>query len=293
MPTRRNISLNAIRVFATVAQNQSIAQAALVLGVTPSAVSHQVKNLETDLATPLFLRSSNAIRLTPAGQRLLQDVLPGLNILQHATDALIGDENEITIRVSSTFAVRWLIPALERFKERHRYARVRIETNRVEEVQLGPSVDLAITYRRAGDVSGDGEKILTDFSRPVLTPAVLRAVNYRSRQDTLKIPAISCTGNDWDWQCWAAHHGLPFSGMTFADRFDIDDAALHAAAAGLGMVLSPAFMTKTEIDAGTLITLPDVDPVEMGAYYLLQGPRRGGVVRKFRTWLMAELASLT
>lgn len=289
MQSHRNISLNAIRVFATVAENQSISRAADVLRVTPSAVSHQVKNLEADLGAALFERKSNAISLTATGQAFLDDVLPGLRILAQATDALTGDANELTIRVSSTLAVRWLIPALERFRDRHPNAHVRFETSRTEQVQVGPSVDLAITYCTIGDTPGKGERILTDFSRPVLAPSLLASVGFKTPTDALKIPAITCTTGNWDWRLWTKHFGLAFEDMSFAGHFDIDDAALHGATAGLGMVLAPEFMTRAEIAAGTLVELPGFEPIEMGTYHLLHGPRTGGVVRDFRRWLMSEL----
>ncbi|MBL4768528.1 MAG: LysR family transcriptional regulator [Rhodobacteraceae bacterium] len=290
MQNHRNISLNAIRIFATVAENQSISRAADVLHVTPSAVSHQVKNLEADLGAALFARKSNAISLTTIGRAFLDDVVPGLRILAQATDALTGDTNELTIRVSSTLAVRWLIPALERFRDRYPTARVRFETSRTEQIQVGPSVDLAITYYAIGTASDKGERILTDFSRPVLAPSLLQSVGFNTPADALKIPAITCTTNNWDWRLWTKQFGLAYESMAFAGHFDIDDAALHGATAGLGMVLAPEFMTRAEIAAGTLVELPGFEPVEMGAYHLLNGPRNGGVVRDFRRWLMSELA---
>lgn len=290
MQDHRKISLNAIRVFATVAENQSISRAADALHVTPSAVSHQIKNLEADLGAALFERKSNAIHLTTTGRAFLEDVLPGLRILAQATDAIAGDANELTIRVSSTLAVRWLIPALERFRDRHPNARVRFETSRTEQVQVGPSVDLAITYCAIGDAPGKGVRILTDFSRPVLAPALLANIGFNVPADALKIPAITCTTDNWDWRLWTKRFGLVFEDIRFGGHFDIDDAALHGATAGLGMVMAPEFMTRAEIAAGTLVELPGFESIEMGAYHLLQGPRTGGVVRDFRRWLMSELA---
>lgn len=224
------------------------------------------------------------------GRAFLADVAPGLRILAQATNALTGDTNELTIRVSSTLAVRWLIPALERFRSRHPNAHVGLETSHTKQVQVGPSVDLAITYCAIGDAPGNGGRILTDFSRPVLAPALLASVDFNTPVDALKIPAISCTTDNWDWRLWTQYFGLAFEGMRFAGHFDIDDAALHGATAGLGMVLAPEFMTRAEIAAGTLVELPGFEPIEMGAYHLLHGPRTGGVVRDFRRWLMSELA---
>ncbi|PCJ86203.1 MAG: transcriptional regulator [Hyphomicrobiales bacterium] len=293
------ISLNAIRVFATAARHQSIAGAASVLGVTPSAVSHQIKNLEAALATALFVRSNNTITLTPVGQRYLDDISPALKMLEQASNALTRNANELTVRVSATLAVRWLIPALEGFKKQYPDARIRIETGYYDEARLGQAIDMAITYRRNGDemIEGGspgksmGEKILSDFSRPVLSPALLQQSGYLSRKDMALVPAIICTENNWDWQQWARHFDVPIADMQFTDQFDMDDAALHAATAGLGMVLAPSLMTMTEINAGLLVVLPDVEPLELGAFYLISGPRTNGIIKSFRKWLLSELAA--
>lgn len=287
------ISLNAIRIFATVTKEQSIAGAATVLGVTPSAVSHQVKNLEIALATALFKRSNNAIALTRAGIQFLDDVTPGLRMLEQASAVLLREANEITVRVSATLAVRWLVPALQRFKELYPNARVRIETSFIEETHPGPSVDMVITYRRLGNAPSEGEKILTDFSRPVLAPNLLQNSGYKNREDITSIPAIICTDNNWDWQLWSDHFEVPINKMSFTDQFDMDDTALHAAIAGLGMVLAPSLMTMSELKVGSLVTLPDVEPIELGAFYLLQGPRTNAMTRAFRKWLLSELAAVS
>ena len=137
MQRHTKISLNAIRVFMIVARHQSIARAANELGVTPSAVSHQIKNLEMMLATPLFVLGNNAIALTSTGRHFLDEVLPGLRVIEQAVDNLVRDANEITVRVSATLAVRWLIPALDGFKEQCPEARIRIETSLLDGDQLG------------------------------------------------------------------------------------------------------------------------------------------------------------
>ena len=71
-----------------------------------------------------------------------------------------------------------------------------------------------------------------------------------------------------------------------ADQFGIDDAAIRAAVAGFGMVLAPRLTTHQEIEAGTLVELPEFEPVEMGAFYLLSSPIERRPARLFRRWLM-------
>ncbi len=283
------ISLNAIRIFATVARNNSISLAADELGVTPSAVSHQIKNLETSLGVTLFSRGNNSIILTDAGRSFLEDANPGLNILNQAAEKLLRDTNEIVVRVSVTLAVRWLIPALEKFKKQYPEAKIRVETSPLSDITLDRSADVAITYRRYAQYDCEGEKLLADICRPVLSPNLLCSTGYKVPDDIGRVPALQCTPDNWDWELWANQTSVPENRINITDQFDIDDAALHAAVAGLGMVLSPALMSRTEINTGALVVLPGFKAVELGRYYLLTGLRRDGIVKQFRNWLFAEM----
>ena len=71
--------------------------------------------------------------------------------------------------------------------------------------------------------------------------------------------------------------------------FDTDDAALHAATAGLGMVLAPAFLTEREIRSGGLVALPGFGPVDLGHYRVVFQRHENRMTRKFRKWLGEEM----
>ena len=285
------LSLNAVRIFTVVARHRSIALAAAELGVTASAVSHQVRKLETELGIRLFMRSNNAIELTDEGRRFHEDAAAAIAMIDRSAESMRRNADEIVIRVSMSIAVRWLIPALEGFKHRHPTARVRVETLHLTKATLGASADMAISYERAGPGDKEGELLAGDFSRPVLSPALLAASDYRGPRDVSKVPALKCARENWDWVMWAEKLGLPRNSVHIAHEFDTDDAAVHAAVAGLGMVLAPALMTKTEIAAGTLAELPGFEPVELGSYHLLVRPEPSRMVKNFRDWLRKELAT--
>ncbi len=289
-------SLNAVRAFTVAARHGSILQAADELRVTPGAVSHQVKNLETSLGAALFTRANNSISLTDAGRQFFQDASSAIAMIERSARALTRAEDELVIRVSITLAVRWLIPALERFKRAHPKVRIRVETTHYVDFPLGGHSDIAITYRRfpEHDASDDreGELLLRDFSRPVLSPALLAKSAYESRSDIAEIPALKCSDVNWDWRLWTQRVGLDHGDLVFADEFDTDDSALRAAAAGLGMVLATPLHVEAEIKSGALIELPDAPAVEVGGLYLLTGSTRTKAVRQFRTWLHKEFAEL-
>lgn len=292
MQGRPRLSLNAVRIFTVAARHRSIALASAELGVTPSAVSHQIRKLETDLGIRLFTRSNNSIALTAEGRRFHEDATAAIAMIDRSADTLTRNANEIVIRVSTSIAVRWLIPALEGFRRHYPAARVRVESIHLSKVTLGASADMAISYQRAGSAEEEGELLAGDFSRPVLSPALLAAANYRQPADIAHVPALKCATENWDWKRWAHAFAIPQDRIRIAYEFDTDDAALHAAAAGLGMVLAPALLTRTEVRAGTLVELPGFRPVELGAYRLLVRAEPNRMVRHFRDWLKKEISGM-
>ncbi|WP_282610349.1 LysR family transcriptional regulator [Pelagibius sp. Alg239-R121] len=315
MQKSRQISLNAARVFEVAARNGSLKLAALELSVTPSAVSHQIKSLEEGLGVVLFERRNNAVLLSDAGRQFLDDIAPAIGTIERAAEALRRSASEVVVRAAMSLAVRWLIPRLESFKKRHPHIQIRLETTHLSQSPLSPGVDLAINYgRKETKPSGRREKaagapgnragkpvvLMKDVSRPVLSPSLLAKSGYRSLSDIASIPVLSATEDDWDWLRWSQLAGtqppIPVGAalndaaghIRVVDRFDTDDAAIHGAVAGIGMILMPPVMTLREIQAGSLVELPDAPAAELGDFHLLTTLRPRSVVEKFRTWLLNE-----
>lgn len=316
MQKKSRISLNAVRVFEVAARNGSLKAAADELSVTPSAVSHQIKTLEAGLCVVLFERRNNAVLLSDAGRQFLDDVAPPLRIIDRAADALLRSASEVVVRLGVSLAVRWLIPRLESFKKRHPKIRIRLETTHNAQVPLSPDVDLAISYSRDsaphGSESSDQHKrhtqpkgavlLMPDLCRPVLSPALLAQSGYHGLEDIGLVPVLSATEDDWDWSLWSRIAGLRppekktgkppvpqrSAGIHVVDRFDTDDAAIHGAVAGMGMILMPPVMTQREIESGALVELPAGPSAVLGTYELLTTARPRPVVEKFRSWLLKQ-----
>jgi LysR family glycine cleavage system transcriptional activator len=289
MQAPHRTSLNAVRVFTVAASLRSIALAAEELSVTAGAVSHQIRRLEAEFGVRLFLRGKNSIDLTEEGRRFLDDCAPAITMIERSIDRLRRDTNEIVIRVSMSFGVRWLIPALESFKTLHPGARVRIETSSGAKATLGDSADIAIYYQRAGSDDGPGMTIATDLSQAVLSPTLLRTSGYLDTGRLGDVPALKCARANWDWKLWAERSGVPEKEIAITHEFDTDDAAIRAAAAGLGMVLSPTLLIAGEMQAGILVPLPGFAPAELGCYRLIMHPQPTRMARDFGDWLRDEM----
>ncbi len=309
MQSQRHFSLNAVRVFEVAARHGSLKLAAAELSVTPSAVSHQIKSLEEALGVTLFERRNNAVLLTAAGRQFLEDIAPAVATIERAAEALRRSASEVVLRAGVSLAVRWLIPKLEDFKRRYPQIRIRLETTHLPAVPLGPDVDLAISYSRKVAVSRapkpetGGIILMKDICRPVLSPALLAKSGYKRLADISLVPILSATEDDWDWRAWSGSDEvrrwlgreadrIDFKAIRVRDRFDTDDAAIHGAVAGIGMVLMPPVMTQKEIEIGSLVELPEAPAVQLGSFHVTTTPRPRPVVEKFRKWLLAQQSAL-
>tara|TARA_E500000305_G_scaffold85898_1_gene72030 strand:- start:1304 stop:2191 length:888 start_codon:yes stop_codon:yes gene_type:complete len=288
MQPQSRISLNAIRTFAAVVRHRAITGAAEELHVTPSAVSHQLRKLEREIGLPLFERGNNSILPTAQGERLYQGAAGAIEDIDRAVAALTRDAQQVVVRAPMSFAIRWLIPALERFKASHPGIQVRVETSHYNQFRLEYGIDLAITYHRVDEPTPEADLLLRDDCVLVASPGLLQSVDGEA-WNPCSIPALQCSSDNWDWKLWAKAVGLRFDELTLADGFDIDDAALHGAVAGYGMTLAPAAMIARELRFGTLVPVGTYQPVHLGGYFVRTHSDNGKSVRDFARWLRAEM----
>ena len=145
--------LTALRAFAAAGELLSFQEAAQRLGVTPSAVSHQIRMLEEWLETPLFTRMARRIALTPAGKRFHRDVLASLNDIAVSASRLRATTKRTTLKISALPLITnvWLIPRLAAFEAKHPDIALAITTeNRVADFEK-EDVDIGDTQRASAD----------------------------------------------------------------------------------------------------------------------------------------------
>jgi len=277
------ISLNALRVFAAVAECSSMKLAAARLGVTAGAVSQQVRGLEEALGVRLLTRLNNSVQLTGAGETLYRQAHPAIRNLQTALEATLSGLTEISVQVPVTLATRWLIPRLDAFRARHPDLRIRIETTSVNGMPPHSGADIVLAYFPMKTAPPDAEVLLEDLSRPYLSPGLLHSTGPGPRLD--QIPALQCAAGNWDWQNWLRESGHAAASLRWSGHFDLDDAALRAAVAGLGMVLAPRFIIADDLKAGTLCPFPETRDVRLGAYVMLRNGPQTRWRDRFVEWL--------
>ena len=282
------LSLNGVRVFEAAARLRSLKAAAAELGVTQSAVSHQVRQLETNVGVRLFLRRHDGVDLTADGARLFERVAVAINAISRAPDEIRTDAHAVSLRVSASLAYRWLLPRLDLFRREFPRISVRLDTSRPPN-GLEPGVDIAIRYARRGAAGPNATHLLPDRACPVISPALAATSRRLRRKLRLEsLPLLSAAEDDWDWRAWARHQGVPFQRLSFAYRFDIDHAALEACVRGVGVALATKALVGEELRSGALVPLEDTAAAHLGDYWMQTAKPCRAAVQKVVTWLQAQ-----
>ena len=270
MPYHRSLlPLHALRAFEASARHLSFTRAADELNVTQGAVSRQVKLLENDLSVQLFQRLHRRLRLTDQGQALFHPVSNAMDTISQAIRNLQGNANDLCLKIHPTFAIRWLIPRLHKFQALHPAIQVRFTTSNINADLIRENFDVAITYQ-GHDIPGViREKILEEQLTPVCSPQLLNAEAPLKQPSDLKHHRLLHNSPDQlEWRSWAGQAGV--TGLYFekGQVFEIDDAALQAACAGLGVALGDRLLISEDIASGRLVEPFEFIKVKTGAYYV-------------------------
>jgi DNA-binding transcriptional LysR family regulator len=282
--------LTALRLFEAAGRHRSFTAAADEMALTPSAISHAIRTLEDRLGLPLFHRERRGLRLTPAGEDLLQAASRALEDLGRTVERLTSARTTVGLRVSAppTFASRWLLPRLPALKRRHPALALSISTEH-NWVELGDGRwDLAI--RMASEPAGPGDwhhltqERLTPIAPPALAGLPIEAALGR-------LPAIHLTSVREDWAAWASARGAAAPDPARGLRFDTAHMVVEAVAQGLGVALARLPVCADEIESGRVAMLEE--PVASStAFWLVARP---GLLRQqdgrlLAAWLREEMS---
>ncbi len=275
------ISLRALRAFAETARAGSLAAASRSLHVSPSAVSHLLRQLEQSLRITLFAARSPAIRLSDAGATLGQRLATAFDMIDHAVTEARHQATDVRVSTLSSFLTLWLVPRLTGFQSRHPDTRLLLSTGiRPVELPTEP-FECAIRWGR-GDWPGL-EQTLLFRDRPVLV------TNPRLRAAARTLPRLAARTRPNDWPVVAAALGWPDAppSLTFETRA----LAVQAAMAGMGAAVVDHNLIAEMLIAGTLAEIaPDPPVLAAGGHWFVALPDRLRVrqVRQFRDWLVSE-----
>lgn len=299
MPYRRLPSLLALRAFEAVARNGSMKKAAQELNVTPGAVSQLVKKLEDQMACRLLHRANRGLELTSKGVQLQSGLTDAFLRLREAVDAVSGNMQKRTIRVSCgpAFAAKWLVPRLHEFIQAHPDMDIRLQSHRNQTDINNDDVDIGIKLSNEPD-SGfrqtwlDQETLLV-----VAAPEFIARQRLLEPKDVLRVPILSETNSDKllpqaGWANWFRVAGLPAASANRGVNFgDYEEQAIDGAVAGVGVVLARKALASKDIQEGRLVC-PFGPEISTGVRYQIacrQQTEDVEQVGSFRIWLEDEL----
>ena len=274
--------LNFVRVFECSARHGNLHRAAEELGVTPGAVSQQIRSLETNLGVPLFERMHKKLRLTTAGQHLYATSAQVLQLLQETVDRLPTPRQMVRITAAPTLCTRWLVPRLSTFYERHPNVGVLIDASAHYINLADEPFDVAIRHGRDSAGSAQHVPMFRDEVVAVCAPSV--AVSTASDLANAK---LLCFATPDHWPCWFNKRGI--SGYNKLDHVSFSHLmlALDAAIAGQGIALSALKLVEHDLKQRRLVRLPG-EPVKTGYSYYVLARSEERHVKAFTDWLVDE-----
>lgn len=291
---RRLPPLNALRVFEVAARTGSYAEAAAQLGVTHGAVSRQIAALEGWLGQRLFTREGRRMVATPMAIAFATEVGQAFDRLAVAAAACGRPATRRILRVSAptSFAIRWLIPRLDRFQADHPNVEIAVTTVTTVIEQVRGDVDVAIRRGVAGP-AWPGRRVvpvLDDIDTLIMSPGLFarRPILQPADIDAHVWLASETRAGDWpDWLEAAGLRNLAGHSRQIYDHFFVTRQAVED---GLGIGIGPLPLLAADMDSGRLMTpLPHIRVPRQG--YVAIIPEHfdaAGVAAGFVDWLAGE-----
>jgi DNA-binding transcriptional LysR family regulator len=295
---RRKIPSNtALMAFEAAARHGSFARAADELSLTEGAISRQISRLEAFLGVTLFQRIGNRVRLLPNGERYAAQVRESLDRLDRDSQYLMGQPSDgasLDIATVPTFAMRWLIPRLPRFRQKHPSISVHLAERAEPFVLAGSGFDAAIHFEHPAWAGMRVHPLLNEVLVPVCHPELLKDVKTATALDIL--PRLHRRQNPDAWQRYAQETGITLTNPAIGARYDLHAMLIEAALAGLGVVLVPRFYIETELAQGRLAA-PWPDGKTISKTFSLILPEPIGLsrepIRAFAQWILDEAKKAT
>ena len=250
-------SFNAIPVFVAVAQQQGFSAAARVLGLSKSAVSKRITQLEASLATRLFHRNTRKLSLTEAGERFYEHALQAANAAQQAEDAVSELQGEpcgqLRIKVPMSFGLLHVAPLVPRFLKRYPGINVDLmmDDRQVDLVKEG--IDVAICTGQLADSSLVARRLATLRSVICMSPDYQPQTPLESPADLAEENCIlysyAADAASWTFGQDGATQPIPVTGNY---RVNNSEALKEALLRGGGIGRLPSFVAGEAIRAGRL-----------------------------------------
>ncbi len=286
----RNISLRAMRVFCVAAERESFREAAEMLFLTSSAVSHKIKQLEIDLGIKLFERTPRSLHLTAAGTALYDDIC----LLIAEFDSVITKHKKtqrsrsLRISVQPFFASELFVPRLPEFVAQHPDIDISIDTSDESPEKHPGTADVSIRIFKTPPGALACDRLFPLRLLPSGTPELYDAIKIRAGKITSPFPLLIHESRPKAWLEWERSSRIKVPDHANAIRLDSMIAVARAAEQGLGAALIPKQMSASWINSTKLVQLFDHELLTNDTYYLVcrKERRDNEAIQLFRKWVL-------
>ncbi|MBY0466526.1 MAG: LysR family transcriptional regulator [Burkholderiales bacterium] len=243
--------IQCLLTFEALARLRSVTQAAEELCVTPSAVSHRVRQLEQIIGTKLFGRAD--FSLTSEGSEYLAHVREGLAILgRFPSQGATPGRRKLKVAVTPTFSRSILMPRLRQFTEAYPEIDLTLQVSIPLLDVVAEDADLTIRFGTGRYADVEHICLFKDEVTPLVSPAfLLEHGPLDTAADLEGLPLLRSPLEPW--RTWFAAHNLdwpePVEGSTFNDIGLMCDGA----AAGMGVALVRLRLAVPWLEHGTLV----------------------------------------
>ncbi|MEM1112653.1 MAG: LysR substrate-binding domain-containing protein [Pseudomonadota bacterium] len=289
---QKRLPLKSLHAFEAVGRHLNMGQAASELSVTQSAISHQVRNLEKQLDTQLFDRSSRKLQLTPAGARLLTVVGAALDDIKRCTLDLDGAElsGKFTIASPPAFTNLWLMPRMPELLERFPDLELHFTYMPAAIPKDLPEADLVIQF---GKHSWPRRRVVPLASadyRPYCSPRLLGGLG-RVAPASLADQVLIHDDDGSAWSQWlsiAGHGDLEPRRHIYVNT---SNDALDLARSGVGLTVNDQIVASHWVAEGELVApfRPVLSSFERFFIVTAHEQQISTATREFETWLRQRL----
>ena len=296
LPRKLTPDLTTLQSFESAARHGNFTRAALELHLTQSAISRQIKDLETQLGVLLFERVRQRAILSEAGRRLL----PEARRLLHQTEEMMiraasGADATATLSIATlpTFGSRWLTPRLPNFLAAHPGSLVDI-ASRTEPFDFEQeNVDLAIHYGLPVWAGGTPVFLCDETVIPAASAELAKRYRIDGGPDFTQMPLLHLTTRPKLWSDFSRLQELGIENAYHGLRFDQFSMMVSAAISGLGAALLPTYLIEEELRSGLLTPLLPTTMRTENAYYVVRPEEKQShpVAEEFQSWLLSEVGA--
>lgn len=280
-----------LRTFCTAAELLSFKKAANELCLTPSAVSHQISDLEEELGTKLFKRLTRSILLTQDGSHLYREINPYLRAIDEATNKIRKQRtlHPLLVQMPEFFASELLMPRISGFSDAHPNIDLQIEGLGITD-SVNPAADINIVLSRKTPKAVKVEKLFPIRYVPACSLQQKRKWEMNGITELAAIRSATILlhkARPKAWEQWAEHAGV--EGLRPKKIIYVDSmfALSRAAEQSVGIALMPLPVSQDWFDSGSLVALHDSHLITEDYYWLvMNGNSSRNTSLTFWNWLI-------